>query len=484
MTANSKSSVNRSSSKADLRLQTLASRSKFTGVKRGSSQAQPQSNLSPSILFLNRSYYPDAEATGQLLTELCEDLAQDFNVSVVAGQPNQNPTGAKYRKYGLDQHRGVTIHRVPHTQFHKASLLGRISNLLTYLLAAALAALTRFRPDVVIVETDPPLLCLIGDLLKRWKGCKLVIYLQDIYPDLAIALGKLPNGFLARFLRRRFLATYHRADRMVVLSRDMAEVLIEAGISPDKITVIPNWIDTTRLRPVKTENAFRRQHQLQNRFIVMYSGNLGLCQDLDTILEAAALLRSHPRICFVLIGDGARRQALEKRATDLALINVRFVNYQPLDQLSVSLSAADLHLVPVDARVSRYLMPSKLYSALASATPILAVAPLDSELATLVTEHGVGLAVPPAQPQALADAILDCAEPQSQDKSLRFDLAAGGRRARALAEREFTRDRSAGRFRDMLIEVLSDLPSDTKAKTAEPDEPEDLLAAPTGTYHD
>ena len=440
--------------------------------------------MPPRILFLNRSYYPDAEATGQLLTELCEDLARDFQVSVVAGQPNQNPTQAKYRKYGVDHHHGVTIYRVPHTQFRKASLLGRAANLLTYLVAAALVACTRFRPEVVVVETDPPLLCLLGDLLRRLTGCKLIIYLQDIYPDLAIAIGKLSSGPFTHKLRQTFLTTYRRADRIVVLSRDMAQVLIEAGVPQQSITIIPNWIDTTRLRPIKVDNAFRSRLQIADRFVVMYSGNLGLCQDLDTILEAAALLRDHPRVLFTLIGDGARRRALENLAIERQLTNVRFLDYQPFDQLSVSLSAADLHLVPVDARVSRFLMPSKLYGALASATPILAIAPLDSELARIVTDEQVGRAVPPGHPQALAEAILSFAEPHAVAGQTVADVTNCGHRARALVEREYTLHRSADRFRQLLHELLPDRTALPSGTTVDSTETEELLAVRIGTDHD
>src|SRR5262245_24054423 len=136
----------------------------------------------PRVLFINRSYWPDAEATGQLLTELCEDLAASFDVSVIAGQPNSNPTGANFCRRGLEQRHGVHIHRVAHTRFPKKSLIGRAANLLSFLMAAFWTAFRVPRPDIVIVETDPFLLAFLGDWLKFWHGCRHVVYLQDIYP--------------------------------------------------------------------------------------------------------------------------------------------------------------------------------------------------------------------------------------------------------------------------------------------------------------
>lgn len=403
-------------------------------------------NSMTRVLFLNRSYYPDAEATGQLLTELCEDLATDFEVTVIAGQPNQNPQNVDFRRAGKDVHNDVTIRRVWNTRLPKTSLVGRSVNLLSYLAMATLTALTAKRQHVVVVETDPPLLCLVGALLKKRFGCKLVIYLQDIHPDLGVALGKLRDGLTTRWLRRLFFAAYRRADRVVVLSDDMRNVLIESDLDPARIEMIPNWVDTDKVTPVKTNNAFRRQLGVDNKFVVMYSGNLGLCQGLDNVLLAAQLIKDRDNIEFVFVGDGVSKQHLLDTAIQHKLTNVRFVDYQPASRLSESLSAADLHLVPIDPRVSRFLMPSKLYGVLASGTPLIAVAPETSDLAQMVESERVGLAVEPNDPHALAEKILWFAEWCD-------DLQAYGERARDLAVQQFDRRISVHRFQEMLLRV-------------------------------
>ncbi|MGE0761621.1 MAG: glycosyltransferase family 4 protein [Pirellulaceae bacterium] len=404
--------------------------------------------MNPSVVFLNRSYYPDAEATGQLLTELCEQLAATWDVTVIAGQPNQNPSGVPFRRWGVETHRHVTIQRVWNARFPKRWLPGRLLNVLSYLVLASWKVLTLpKRPDILVVETDPPLLCLIG-AVARWRyGCKLVVYLQDIYPDLGIALGKLRDGWWTRWLRRAFVAVYRRADRVVVLSRDMRRVLLEADVRPDRIEIIPNWTDCSRVEPRKDDNAFRRRHGLHGRFVVMYSGNMGLCQGLDQLLDAARELRDRAEVTWLLIGDGARRRELERRVQREQLKNVRFLDYQPHTQLADSLSAADLHLVPLDARVSSFIMPSKLYGILASGTPLIAVAPADCELAELVVEHGVGFVSRPDRPAELAGLIARLAEaPES--------LSAVGVRARRLAVQEFDRAICTRRFGEVLEGVL------------------------------
>ena len=400
------------------------------------------------VLFLNRSYWPDAEATGQLLTELCEDLASLLDVTVIAGQPNDNPSGTEYRRRGTEVRNGVCIRRVRHTRFAKRSLIGRIINYVTFLCGAFWAALIAKRPDLVVVETDPPLLCLIGWYLKRVRGAKLIVYLQDIHPDIGVALGKIADRGLVRLLRRLMLRSYRSADQVLVLSRDMRQRMIQWGLEPSRIVCFPNWVDTTQVRPIKRGNPFRAEHNLEpGDFVVMYSGNLGLCQRLEDVVTAADHLRDQRHIVFLLVGEGSLKAQLKDQVLRLGVPNVRFLPYRPKAQLAESLSAADLHLVPLDPRVAACLMPSKLYGALASGTPILAVAPHDCELAELTHDHKLGVVVPPGDPQSLAKAIASMAK-------LPDDCQQMGARARRLAEAEYDRQAVAPRFLAVIADVL------------------------------
>ncbi|HPM79541.1 MAG TPA: glycosyltransferase family 4 protein [Candidatus Anammoximicrobium sp.] len=401
----------------------------------------------PRILFLNRSYWPDAEATGQLLTELCEDLAEQFDVTVVAGQPNWNAEGASFQRRGVQCRAGVTIRRVRHTRFAKRSVAGRVVNQLTFFAAATFAALAVKRPDIVVVETDPPFLALLGALARRRFGCRLVAYLQDIYPEVAVALRKLPRGFPTNVLHRLLHGVYRRADRVIVLSQDMRATLQRSGVADQRIAVLPNWADAGRIRPVApAENRFRQQQQLNGQFVVMYSGNMGLSQRLEQVLRAADGLRSRRDMVFVLVGGGAARPALERQAAELRLPNVRFVDYQPQSELPHSLSAADLHLLPVDPRVVPYLMPSKLYGILAAGAPVLAVAPQDCELARIIQREGVGFVVPPGDTAALTERIASCADHREQ-------LASMSRSARRLAVERYDRRGATTRIAQLLADL-------------------------------
>jgi len=399
------------------------------------------------VLIFNRSYWPDAEASGQLLTELCEDLACDFDLTVVAGQPNQNPSGVPCKSWGRDQHHGVNIRRVPHLTLGKTSLWGRAVNMLTYLAGAAVTALCVSRPAAVVVETDPFLLPIIGRWLQWRHRCRLIVYLQDIYPDVAVALNKVRQGWFTNLLRRWLFSIYRQADRVIVLGDDMRSILTESGVSPERITVLPNWADTTRIYPIRDANSFRQREHLEGHFVVMYSGNMGLCQSLDEVLEAAARIRDRRDILFVLIGDGASRPRLEQFVRERGLENVRFLPYQPHSELAHSLSAADLHLVPLDARVTGCVVPSKLYGILAAGVPALVIADERCEASRVVERSHTGRIVPPGNPDLLVDTIAWCADH-------RQELLEMGSRARQLAEREYDRKTASKRFAHLLYDTI------------------------------
>ncbi len=400
------------------------------------------------IVFINRSYWPDAEATGQLLTELAEDLSSSFRVSVVCGQPVANPEQAAFCRSGRQFRNGVEICRVRHTRFRKSSFLGRAINMVTFLLAASWRMLTLPHPDVLVVETDPPLLCLLGRTMQLLRRTRLVCYLQDIYPDVAVALGKLRPGIVSRLADWLFYRVYRRADRVVVLSRDMQRHLRERGIAAERLCTIPNWVDAQRIAPVAPPNAFRQSLGLGERqFLVMYSGNLGLSQRLEQLIEAAHLLRSQPEFQFVLIGGGANRPPLEARARELNLSNVRFLDYQPKPRLAESLSAADLHIVFLDPRITHCLMPSKIYGILAAGVPVLLLGAPHSELAELIQQQRVGRVVSGERAVAIAQAIQELAA----DTEFRREAAV---RARDLAVERFDRRVAVEAFHNLLQETI------------------------------
>ncbi|KAA5543809.1 glycosyltransferase family 4 protein [Roseiconus nitratireducens] len=416
------------------------------------------------ILFLNRSYWPDIEATGQLLTDLCRGLTGRFDVHVVCGQPNSPERNCHYRKQGTSVHDGVTIHRLRHQQFRKKNPFGRILNLVSFYHAAQrYLARTRLSPALVISETDPFLLPLAGAKYSRQIGAKHCVYLQDIYPDVAEAVGKLKLPLIASRLRPKLQQAYRDADRIIVLGRCMRQRLVRAPweLPEDKIETIPNWADCETVRPVDpASNAFRRRLGLEDAFVVMHSGNMGLTQRLDVLIDAAADPQWPQQARLLLVGNGASRDRLIRQAERLRLLGnrIQFLDYQPRSALAESLSAADVHVVSMHQRITGCLCPSKLYGILAAGRPVIAVADPETDLWQTIDEGDLGWCVPPGSPGAIAQAVARASKETRAESLATFApaLLDRQRRARDQALCYFDRPVVVQKFEQVLCSILSD----------------------------
>jgi colanic acid biosynthesis glycosyl transferase WcaI len=405
-------------------------------------QATGSPRLRKRLLFLNRSFWPDLEATGQNLTELCEDLCGDFQITFIAG-PSYHVSTSTRGLWSRQRLGDINIVRTWGTRFPKRRLIARMVNLGSYFVLAAVAALRTPRPDIVIAATDPPLLGALGALLsKRWK-CSFVYNVRDLYPDVAQANGGVKNRFLLGLLKWANDYAYAGADSVIVLGEDMRRLVLDKGVAPQKVAVVANNVDCRKMRPIEP-NSFRAQWP--GKFIVMYSGNLGLSQQLEAVIDAAQCLRDDQRILFLLIGEGARKQWLQEKVRISGLRNVEFRPYQPRDRLSESLSAADLHLIPLLGAATGAIVPSKIYGILAVGRPYVAMMDESAEAARLVRDYSVGFVVPPGDAGALAATIKRAADnPQ--------DLRLKGQKARWLAEEQFDRDIIARKYSEVLEAV-------------------------------
>jgi len=403
------------------------------------------------IAFFNRSYYPDQTATGQLLTELCEQLVRDHGcrVSVVTGMP-LHPTGGFDVSTGTivmhDAQHGVRIYRARGTRFSKHRFAGRACNYLTYFLSACYAGLRLDRPDVVVALTDPPIVGLAAWLASVQFGAPLVMSFQDVFPEVTVLLQDFQSPAINGALRvvNKFLV--RRAARNVAIGQTMRERLIaDKGAPPARTVVISNWADTTAIQPGPRDNAHARAHHLTGKFVVMHSGNLGLAQNLDTLVEAAALLRDVTDLHVVFQGDGVKRPVLQQRVKELSLTNVTFLPFAPKDALGDSFASADLFVVGLQRGLAGYIVPSKLYGILAAGRPFIAAVEPASEVASIATEHDCGVVVAPGDARALADGILACYRDRKRTARL-------GTNARAVGV-QFDRARQVARYFELFREV-------------------------------
>jgi colanic acid biosynthesis glycosyl transferase WcaI len=398
------------------------------------------------ILVLNQYFHPDRSATSQLLTDLSEDLARHHEVWVVTGRPSYDPSEATTSR-GLmsrERHGDVRVARVWSTSFRRADMAGRLTNYGTYLLSSVAGALSVARPDVVVALTDPPLVGLIGALTAAVRRRPFVLVMQDIFPDVAVRVGKLSNPAVISVLRATSRLLFRRADRVVSIGRDMDRRLIELGVPSGKIQTIHDWSDGSLVRPLDGPSALRKERGWSDRFVVMHSGNVGFSQSLDTLVNAAALLRDQEEIIIAIVGDGAARAGLERRVREQKLENVAFLPYQAKSSLSESLGAADLHYVGLKRGLAGFIVPSKVYGILAAGKPFIAATEADAEPARIVMELQCGLVVEPDDARALADAIL---------RIRREPLGQMGRRGRVAFEERFDRPVATDAYRRLLEQV-------------------------------
>ena len=358
----------------------------------------------PHVLFVNRVYPPAGGATGELLSELAPDLAnRGWDVTVLTG-PAETDGGQPAPSSEVTA-TGVRVERVGAARFTRASTWKRALAYLSLYPAFVWRALRLPAPDVIVTKTDPPMLKVLGPLLARLTGAAAVHWAQDLYPEVAEELGVVPKGgTLAAVMRRLSTAALRGHDHVVAVGRCMHDRIVGRGVDRDAVSVIPNWPPQS-IEPVPhAHNPFRREHDLNGRFVVMYSGNMGLAHPFGPVLDAADELDDAPPdtdaadVEFVFVGDGPRKPELQAAVRDRSIGNVRFLPFQPRERLDESLSAADLHLVTMEPELSGLVVPSKTYGVLAAGRPALFLGPQTSEAAQILLDHDCGSVVPDPMP--------------------------------------------------------------------------------------
>lgn len=367
-----------------------------------------------NLLILCPHFAPDVAPTGEVMTSIVDGLvARGHRIHLVTSLP-------WYRSHRVED--GWGGHMVRHedtawgriTRVHpfptdKRNIPARAAAFGGFTAVTALVAVASpSRPDAVFAMSPPLTLGAAGWAIAQRFRVPFVFNIQDVFPDVAVELGAIKNLRViaaASWLER---VTYQGADAVTVLSNDLRDN-VAAKIDgrrrgdAEKVRVIPNFVDTEWIRPRPHDNAYRREHDLVGKTVVMYAGNVGLSQSLDMVVDAAASNAFDPDVVFVINGGGVGRADLERRAAGLS--NIRFVDMQAKERLPELLAAADLHLVPLKAGLARSSVPSKTYSVLAAGRPVVASVDRGTEVARVIDRAGAGIAVPPDDLEAFTKAI-------------------------------------------------------------------------------
>jgi glycosyltransferase involved in cell wall biosynthesis len=349
-----------------------------------------------------------------------------------------------------DRWRGVDIVRFHTSRFGRGSLAGRALDYLSFYvkLPFVLWKVLR-RGDQLVAKKDTPHLGVVAGPSARLRGARMVNWLQDLFPDIAVALGqpKLPRPAvgLLRWMRNR---ASRRADMNVAIGEGMRSLLEREGVPASRIEVVPNWSHEDAIRPLApADSRLRARLGLQDHFVVGYSGNLGRAHEWEPLFEAANLLATNPvRIALLVGGGGHGYEALKREVERTGLGNIHFQPYHPMEYLSDSMAAADLHLVSLRPELEGLIVPSKFYGIASAARPIAFVGDPAGELARLVLENDCGFVTPAGRGDLLAQAILDLAADRERGRRL-------GGNSRQLLDSRFSRSAAHDRWHHLLATV-------------------------------
>jgi len=350
------------------------------------------------VLLLNQCFYPDVVATAQQLTDLAVGLVEKgHSVTVVTSDRGyDNPAQTFPRR---ETWKGIEIIRISSVSLGKDSRWRRAANFASFLINCALKLWTLPRFDIVVALTSPPLISFLGAFFVRIKGGRFFFWVMDLNPDEAIAAGWLKeNSIPARLLGRILHYSLLRAERVIALDHFMKQRIVDKGLKEDRVVIIPPWADDDTVRfDAEGREAFRKLHNLTEKFVVMYAGNHSPCHPLDTLVEAALLLRESREIIFCFVGGGSEQKKVAEFAARHGLENIRCLPYQPFEMLAGSLSAADLHTIVMGDNFVGIVHPCKIYNILSIGSPFLYIGPSESHISEIARQASRGYGAYPAR---------------------------------------------------------------------------------------
>lgn len=409
------------------------------------------------ILIYSYNYYPEPIGIAPLMTELAEGLVKrGHEVRVVTAMPNyperQIYEGYRGKLYLNEYKNGVQIQRSYVWIRPQPNLLDRILLDASFVVSSFLPALFGWRPDVIL-STSPSLpVCIPTTLLGWLHDCPVVLNLQDILPEAAVHVGLLKNKFLIQVFATLEKFAYRTATKISVIADGFVDNLRSKNVAADKIVQIPNWVDVNFIHPLpKENNPFRAAHNLDGKFVVLYSGNIALTQGLETVVKAAAALRDVPDIAFVIVGEAKGLQRLQQECQDIGADNVLLLPFQPREKLPEMLAAADVGLVVQKKNVISFNMPSKIQVLLASGRALVASVPDNGTAARAIRQSCGGVVVTPEDSQALAAAVLDLYQHPEKVKTLGYN-------SRQFAIEQYSFDQALNNYESLCYSVKAQTP--------------------------
>lgn len=399
------------------------------------------------LALVCQHFYPEMTSTGLLMTELALRLQEmGWEITVYCDRPAY-AVGSDEVLPSSTTYQGIRIERVAALGAHRKGMVSRAVRAISYL-TSTLGKLVRDRGryDGLLTTTNPPFAGLVGWCMAAWYGKPYVQLVHDVYPDIAVRLGVLKQGgVLARLWEQMSRVMLNRAAGTIVIGDDMAEV-VRQKLNRDSwnaMHMIPNWSNEAGVQPVRrSDNPFRRKHEIGNQVLVQYAGRHGATHNLEPLIHAAEKMTDQP-VVFQFVGEGAKKEKLQRMAQERALDNVMFLPYQPLDELDTVLSAADLAVVCLESKFTGLSVPSKTYGIMAGGTPILGFLDTESEIGRTIQENECGVVLEGATGDQVARLLQHLLQEPGQ-------LEGMGERGRQVFEAKYTLGHAAARYDQVL----------------------------------
>ncbi|MBW4510771.1 MAG: glycosyltransferase family 4 protein [Scytonematopsis contorta HA4267-MV1] len=406
------------------------------------------------ILIYSYNYYPELIGIAPLMTELAEGLVKrGHSVRVITGMPNY-PERQIYEDYRgkwylTEKKNGVVIQRSYLRIKSQPNLLDRLFLELSFVFSSLPQALNGWRPDVILLTAPPLLVSLPAALLGAIYNCPVVLNVQDILPEAAVRVGLLTNKWMIRILEITEKFAYKTSHTISVIAEGFVENLIKKGVPKNKIICIPNWVNVNFIRPLpKNYNSWKTIHKVDDKFVILYSGNIALTQRLETLIEAASKLTHIPEIAFVIAGESKALEKLQQYCQVHKANNVVLLPLQPREKLPEMLAAADVGVILQKRNVISFNMPSKIPLLLASGRPIIASVPSNGTAARAVKKSGGGIVVEPESSDALASAILNLYTNPAKVKKL-------GEQGRKFAIERYSFEQALQQYEELFADVIA-----------------------------
>ncbi|MHC9543696.1 MAG: glycosyltransferase family 4 protein [Vulcanimicrobiota bacterium] len=405
------------------------------------------------LLIICEYFHPDLSPTSTLITELAEDLVKnEISTDVFCAFPSYIILSDRDRHVSMQEnYQGIGIRRFKYPNFNKNKVIGRLLNYFSFTFFVFINFFSLRSYTSILLLSNPPLLPYFGYLSKIVFKNRFIFLIHDTYPDNAIAIGAVKkSSVMVKMMNHINRCVFKHADSIVVLGKEMKKHLVEtkAWVREERITVIPNWADRNKIKPRDKKNPFSERENLSTKFVVTYTGNIGVLQDLEIIVECANMLKNNSDIVFLFVGEGAKKEKIIGMVNQYGLTNVKFYGFKKGEEYLDVLASSDCLILTLEKCIEGLAVPSKFYTYLASGRSIIAIISQSTDIGELVENEPIGFRIDHGDLDSLSERIMFLYNNPSTCNEMAVN-------ARKIFEESFEREKATQQYVSLIRNLVS-----------------------------